>query len=104
MNLLSGATRLHPVRAGEKLRLWLADAPRGKFWIFFTASIFFNIGFSIFYFLFNIYLLGFGWTERSLGLIGSLTAVGSILGTIPAGRLVERIGLRGTLTLGITFA
>jgi MFS family permease len=91
-------------KAGTKLQLWMRNAPQGKFWIFFTASIFFNIGFSIFYFLFNIYLLGFGWTERSLGLIGSLTAVGSILGTIPAGRLVERIGLRGTLTLGITFA
>ena len=104
MSLSSGAMRLHPVRAGEKLRLWLRDAPRGKFWLFFTASIFFNTGFSIFYFLFNIYLLGLGWTERSLGLIGSVLAVGSILGTIPAGRLVERIGLRRTLTLGVSLA
>jgi len=90
--------------AKARLQLWMRNAPQGKFWLFFAASIFFNIGFSIFYFLFNIYLLGFGWTERSLGLIGSLVAVGSILGTIPAGRLVERIGLRATLTLGIALA
>jgi len=91
-------------RAGEWLRHCMANAPRGQFWIFLFASIFFNTGFSIFYFLFNIYLLGFGWTERSLGLIGSLMAVGSILGTLPAGWLVERIGLRWTLTLGIALA
>ena len=91
-------------RTRERLRLSLTNAPRGKFWLFFTASIFFNIGFSIFYFLFNIFLLGFGWTERSLGLIGSLTAMGSILGTIPIGRLADRIGIRWTLTLGVALA
>jgi MFS family permease len=89
---------------GEKLRLLLVNAPRGRFWFFFAASIFFNIGFSIYYFLFNIYLLGFGWTERSLGLIGSMVAVGSILGTIPIGRLAERLGLRWTLTLCVGLA
>jgi MFS family permease len=104
MTGFGGVLRLSLAKAGTKLQLWMRNAPQGKFWLFFTASIFFNIGFSIFYFLFNIYLLGFGWTERSLGFIGSLVAVGSILGTIPAGRLVERIGLRGTLTLGIAFA
>jgi MFS family permease len=105
MNLFPGAiSGRHVARAMERLRLYLVNAPQGKFWLFFTASIFFNIGFSIFYFLFNIYLLGFGWTERSLGLIGSLMAVGSILGTIPAGRLAERFGLRWTLTLGVALA
>jgi MFS family permease len=91
-------------RIKEWLRGRISNAPKGQFWNFFLASIFFNVGFSIFYFLFNIYLLGFGWTERSLGLIGSLMGVGSILGTIPAGRLIERIGLRHTLTLGVTLA
>ena len=104
MKVTGGMLRLSFAKARERLQLWMRNVPQGKFWLFFAASISFNIGFSIFYFLFNIYLLGFGWTERSLGLISSLTAVGSILGTIPAGRLVDRIGLRGTLTLGITFA
>jgi MFS family permease len=92
------------IRARERLRLYVASAPRGKFWVYFTASIFFNIGFSIYFFLFNIYLMGFGLTERSLGLIGSFMAVGSILGTLPMGRLIDRIGLRWTLSLGVSLA
>jgi MFS family permease len=82
-------------------RKWLANAPRGQFWLFFTASLFFSFGFSVFFFLFNLYLLGFGFTERSLGLIGSLMAMGGIVGTIPAGICAERFGLRVTLIGGL---
>ncbi len=84
-------------------RWWLAKAPRGKFWIFFSASIFFCFGFSIFFFLFNVYLLDFGLTERSLGLIGSFMAAGGIVGTIPIGILAARFGLRWTLAGGLLF-
>jgi MFS family permease len=84
-------------------RRWLAKAPRGKFWFFFSASIFFSFGFSIFFFLFNLYLLGFGLTERSLGLIGSFMAAGGIVGTIPMGMLAARFGLRRTLMGGLLF-
>jgi len=79
----------------------LSKAPRGQFWLFYTASLFFSFGFSIFFFLFNLYLLGFGLTERSLGLIGGLMAAGSILGTIPAGICAERFGIRPTLVTGL---
>jgi hypothetical protein len=75
-------------------RDWLERAPAGQFWLYFCAAIFFNFGFSIFFFLFNIYLLGFGLNERGLGLIGSCMAAGSLLGTLPAGILAERLGLR----------
>jgi MFS family permease len=80
----------------------LAKAPRGQFWLFYTASLFFSFGFSIFFFLFNLYLLGFNLTERSLGLIGGLMAFGSILGTIPAGICAERFGIRPTLVTGLS--
>lgn len=83
---------------------WLANVPRGQFWWLFAAAIFFNFGFSAFYFLFNIYLMHFGATERLLGLIGSLLAVGSILGTIPVGIIAQRYGLRATLMGGILLA
>jgi MFS family permease len=76
-------------------------APRGQFWLFYTASLFFSFGFSIFFFLFNLYLLGFNLTERSLGLIGGLMAFGSILGTIPAGMCAQRFGIRPTLVTGL---
>ena len=78
-----------------------AKAPRGQFWLFFTAALFFNLGFSIFFFLFNLYLLGYHFTERSLGLIGGTMALGSILGTIPVGICAQRLGLRLTLVSGL---
>jgi predicted MFS family arabinose efflux permease len=80
----------------------LSKAPRGQFWLFYTASLFFSFGFSIFFFLFNLYLLGFNLTERSMGLIGGLMAFGSILGTIPAGICAERFGIRPTLVAGLS--
>ena len=89
---------------GRRYSHWLDRVPRGDFWFYFTAAVFFNFGFSVFFFLFNVYLLGFGLTERSLGLIGSCLAAGGLIGTIPAGILAERIGLRWTLTGAILFA
>ncbi len=79
-------------------------APHGQFWIYFGAATFFNFGFSVFFFLFNIYLLGFGLNERSLGLIGSAMAVGTLCGTIPAGIAAQRFGLRWTLGGGVALA
>lgn len=80
---------------------WRSRAPRGQFWMYFSGALFFNFGFSLFFFLFNLYLVGRGFNERSLGIIGSLIAAGGLCGTIPAGLLAERIGLRWTLTAGI---
>jgi MFS family permease len=85
----------------QYFRRLLANAPRGQFWLFFTAALFFNLGFSIFFFLFNLYLLGFHFTERSLGLIGGFMALGGILGTIPVGLCAQRLGLRLTLVIGL---
>ena len=81
-----------------RCRRWLANLPRGQFWTFFTAAIFFNFGFAAYFFLFNLYLLDFGFTERFLGLVGGLMATGTIIGTIPAGVAAQRFGLRATLT------
>ncbi len=81
-----------------------ALVPTGQFWIYFSAAIFFNLGFSIFFFLFNLYLLGLGFNERTLGVIGSSMAVGTLCGTVPAGIALERFGLRWTLSFGITLA
>ncbi len=85
-------------------RDWTADLPRGQFWTYFFASVFFNLGFSVFFFLFNVYLVGLGMNERTLGLIGSCAAAGSLVGTIPAGILGQRCGLRFTLIGGILLA
>ena len=102
MTLEASAIQTEPAAAPSGLyKQWLARTPRGQFWFYFIAATFFGFGLSVYFFLFNIYLLGFGLTERSLGLIGSFMAAGSIGGTIPAGVLAERVGLRWTLTGGL---
>lgn len=85
----------------SRVRRWFANAPRGQFWLFFAGAALFNFGFSVFFFLFNLYLLDLGMTERTLGVIGSLISVGSIAGTIPFGVVAQRFGLRHTLTAGV---
>jgi len=65
-----------------------------QFWTFLAASFFFDLGFSIYYFLINLFLAGHGYTEKSLGLFTSATAVGNLVGALPWGRLAQRIGLR----------
>lgn len=77
---------------------WLRDKGLGRgYWIFFAAAFFFDAGFSVYFFLFNLYLLDRGFNERAMGWIGGALTLGSLAGTLPAGVLVRRIGLRPLL-------
>jgi hypothetical protein len=49
-----------PTAPPGRYKKWLAKGPRGQFWLYFVAATFFGFGLSVYYFLFNIYLLGFG--------------------------------------------
>jgi MFS family permease len=81
-------------------RWWLATKNLGReFWTFFAASFFMDFGMSVYFFLFNFYLVDVGFTDKQLGLVTSAVAVGSMAGTIPAGLLAQRFGLRRTLLL-----
>jgi MFS family permease len=92
-------------RLRRRMKVWRKRSlPGGQFWIYFTGALFFNFGFSVFFFLFNLYLLGFGYDERALGIIGSAMAVGNLCGTIPAGVAATRFGIRPTLLCGIALA
>jgi MFS family permease len=77
---------------------WLReqDLSRG-YWVFFTAAFFLDAGFSIYSFLFNLYLLDLRFNERTMGLLGGAMTLGSLVGTLPAGVLARRIGLRPLL-------
>jgi predicted MFS family arabinose efflux permease len=76
-------------------RWWLAQKGlSSQFWTFFAASFCFNLGLSTFFFLFNIHLIDRGFTEKSIGWLVSAMAAGSIVGTLPAGLLASRYGLR----------
>jgi predicted MFS family arabinose efflux permease len=67
------------------------------YWIFFSAAFFFDAGFSVYFFLFNLYLLDCHFNERAMGWIGGAMTLGSLIGTLPAGVLARRVGLRPLL-------
>jgi MFS family permease len=69
------------------------------FWIFFSAAFFFDAGFSVYFFLFNLYLLDVHYNERAIGLIGGAFTLGTVIGTLPAGLLARKIGLRRLLAV-----
>ena len=77
---------------------WLREANFSRgYWTFFAAAFFFDAGFSIYAFLFNLYLLDCHFNERAMGLIGGAVTLGSMIGTLPAGALARKIGLRPIL-------
>jgi MFS family permease len=74
---------------------WLREKKLGRgFWIFFTAAFFFDFGFSSYVFLFNLYLLDLHFNERAMGLLGGAATLGWGGGTLPAGLLGRKFGIR----------
>ena len=78
---------------------WLPKGMGPDFWLFFTAAFFFDLGFAIYFFLFNLYLLDCGFNERIMGLVGGALTLGSIVGTLPAGIMARKAGLWQTLLM-----
>lgn len=77
---------------------WLLKKKLSRgFWVFFAVAFFFDFGFMVYFFLFNLYLLDFHFNERTMGLVGGALTVGSMIGTLPAGWLARRTGLRPML-------
>ncbi len=74
------------------------------FWVFFTVAFFFDFGFSVYFFLFNLYLLDIHFNERTIGLMGGALALGSAIGTLPAGWLARKTGLRPLLAFCLIVA
>lgn len=78
---------------------WLAaqDLSRG-FWRFFSSAFFFDAGFATYFFLFPLYLVDYHFNDRNIGLIGSALTLGTLVGTLPAGILAQRFGIRTLLS------
>lgn len=77
---------------------WLREKKLSRgFWVFFTAAFFFDFGFSVYFFLFNLYLLDIHFNERAIGLVGGAMTLGSAAATLPAGLLARSIGVRTPL-------
>jgi MFS family permease len=92
---LSG--RLSSIGGTRLDRWWTERAPAGSFWALVLATLLFNVGTSAFLFLYNLFLLDLGFHEQLLGITASATALGSMAGTIPAGILARRFGLKRVL-------
>jgi MFS family permease len=79
-------------------RNWLRRQNLGReYWIFFSAAFCFDAGFSIYFFLFNLFLLDVHYDERAIGLIAGAFTLGSVAGTLPAGAVARRFGTRPML-------
>src|SRR5258708_38097253 len=65
---------------------WLRDKNLGRgYWTFFSAAFFFDTGFSIYFFLFNLYLFDRHWNERDIGWVGRAMTLGSLRGAMQGG-------------------
>jgi MFS family permease len=67
------------------------------FWVVFAAAFFFDFGILIYVFMFNLYLLDLQFNDRSIGLVNGAAMLGSVAGTLPAGLLARKIGIRPVL-------
>jgi predicted MFS family arabinose efflux permease len=83
--------------------LELSDTPTSKrelqiqFWALAIATMLFNVGASIFFLLYNLFMLDLGVREQSLGILTGAMALGSMAGTIPIGMLARRVGIKKVL-------
>jgi MFS family permease len=82
--------------------VWLREKNLSRaFWLFFAVAFFFDAGFSVYVFLFNLYLVDNHFNERAIGLIGGAGLLGSLIGTLPVGEIARRIGLRPVLIFAL---
>jgi Major Facilitator Superfamily len=99
------ATSAQPAPLWRAPRAWLERRRLSRgFWIYFVAAFCFDAGFAVYYFLFNLYLLDLHFYEKAIGLIGGALTLGSVAGTLPAGALARRFGLRPLLVAAFVAA
>jgi predicted MFS family arabinose efflux permease len=67
------------------------------FWLFLGSACVFNFGVFLVVLLYNLYVLDLGFREDFIGKISSLQTAGSIVATLPAAWVAQRIGLRKAL-------
>ena len=94
------SSRLEPLR---KLGSWWTTTGLGTDFVrFLVVSFFFTLGMYIFYFLYSLYLLDIGFKENFIGMLTSAMTLGGVAGTLPAGVLTQRLGVRKALLICIT--
>jgi MFS family permease len=101
--LAPGAPRAAQVSLWHRPAAWLREKNlSGGYWIFFNLAFFYDTGFALYWFLFNLYLLDFHFNERAIGLVNGALTLGLLVGTLPAGALGRRFGPRPVLLFCFT--
>ncbi len=91
-------SRVSPHQASSAPGFWRLNLGLTKrFWTFFAVAFFFDAGFAVYFFLFNLFLLDIHATERTIGLINGAFTLGSTLTILPAGALGRRWGIKPLL-------
>lgn len=92
------AASTRPAQFWRSPRAWLHEHQLSRgYWIFFAAAFFFDAGFAVYFFLFNLYLLDFHFDEKAIGFVNGALTLGSMVGTVPVGILGRRLGTRPLL-------
>jgi MFS family permease len=78
---------------------WPGERLSSAFWVFFVAAFFFDFGFGLYFFLFNLFLANLHFNERIIGIVAGALTLGNVAGTIPVSLLVRRFGLQRVLLL-----
>jgi len=67
------------------------------FWTFFFGALFYEAGFGLYFFLFNLYLLDLHFNEQAIGLVNGALSLGLLTTTLPVGILSRKFGNRPLL-------
>jgi len=67
------------------------------YWLFFCAAFCMDLGFGLFFFLFNLYLADLHFDERFIGYVMACLTLGNVVGTIPAMIFARKRGIRPLL-------
>lgn len=90
--------RGHRLAEFSRIRSFAARFSRA-YWTFFAVAFCMDLGFGLFFFLFNLYLTALHFDERFIGHVMGCLTLGNVAGTIPAMLLARRRGLRALLLL-----
>ena len=87
--------RTLPVASMQGFAWWLRSRGLGAgFFRFLGASSLFNFGMIAFFLLYNLHLAALNFKEDFMGSVASLMTIGTIAGTLPAGFIAGRFGLK----------
>jgi MFS family permease len=75
-----------------------------EYWTFFAAAFCIDLGFGLFFFLFNLYLTDLNFDERTIGHIMACLTLGNVVGTIPATMIARRHGMGPLLSIAFLCA